>query len=165
MRRWYLLAAALIGLLIVAKFVLSPSVTAEDLYQEHFRPYPNVFEPTVRGSAHAGARTEAFKAYEKGDYSNAANLFTQLLQGGPDPGMLLLLGNCNLILGNTDDAIRNFIDLKAQSTELTLQSNWFLGLAYLKNGDREKALLLLRELSVTESSYAGKSRDIIKQLE
>lgn len=163
-RRWYILAAAVIALVIVARFAITPPITTERLYKENFRPYPNVFEPTVRSQASSTDRAEAFKQYEKGDYSRAARLFRGLLQQENNDGILLLLGNCNLALGNTNEAVSNFTQLRAQSPELAIQANWFLSMAYLQKDDTEAALPLLRELSTTGGSYAEKAQEMVRKL-
>jgi hypothetical protein len=163
-RRWYILAAAVIALIIVARFALMPSVTGEDLYKDNFRPYPNVFEPTVRGQAGVSDRADAFRAYEKGDYEQAARLFRSVLQNQKDTGVLLLLGNCNLILGNNSEAIQNFSQLSIESNELSMQAKWFLSLAYLKENDEAHAVPLLNELAATDASYAEKAAEILKSL-
>ena len=163
-RRWYVLAAAVIALVIVARFALMPSVSSEDLYKENFRPYLNVFEPTVRGKAEATDRTEAFNTYDRHDYERAASMFKTILQNKPDAEVLLLLGNCNLILGNTSEAIQNFSQLSSESKELSVQAKWFLSLAYLKDGDEAHAVPLLKELAATDSSYAAKAREILNAL-
>ncbi|MGC3945644.1 MAG: tetratricopeptide repeat protein [Chryseolinea sp.] len=164
-RKWYLLAAAVIALIIVARFALTSTVTTEDLYEDHFRPYPNVFQPAVRGQSQADERSEAFKAYDKSDYAKAATLFSSILERGNDPESLLLLGNCNLVLGNTDAAISNFTELSKTSKELSMQARWFLALAYLRNGDKTDATPLLKEIAATDASYAAKAKDILKELE
>ena len=91
-RRWYILAAAVIALIIVARFALMPTVTTQGLYESNFRPYLNVFEPTLRGGSRVSDRAEAFKAYDKKDYPLAAVLFRAILQQGSDPEALLLFG-------------------------------------------------------------------------
>jgi tetratricopeptide (TPR) repeat protein len=164
-RRWYLLAAAVVSMIIIARFALMPPVTSQDLFQDHFRPYLNVFEPTTRGEARPDDRTEAFKAYDKRDYEQAATLFREVIKRQPDPEALLLLGNCNLMIGNTGEAIMNFSQLARESSELSIQAKWFLSLAYLKNDDTTHALPLLKELAATDASYATKAKEILNDLE
>lgn len=164
-RKWYLLAAAVIAIIIVARFALMSNLTTEDLYEENFRPYPNVFQPAVRGERLANDRAEAFKAYDKGDYARAATLFTAILNRGDDAESLLLLGNCNLILGNTQAAIANFSRLSSTSAELSLQAKWFLALAHLRNGDERRARPLLNEIAGMNVSYAAKAKEILDELE
>ena len=82
-----------------------------------------------------------------------------------DPGALLLLGNSNLMIGNTDEAIANFSQLVNHPSELSVQAKWFLSLAYLKKDDTTRALPLLKELAATDVSYAAKAREILKDME
>jgi len=163
-RRWYILAAAMIALLIVARIAFTPTVTTENLYEDNYRPYPNVFEPTVRSQSRTDERTEAFLEYEKGNYGKAARLFRVQLEKENNDGILLLLGNCNLMQGNTNEAITNFSQLLDQSPELSIQAKWFLSMAHLKNGDKARAMPLLHELSTTDGSYADKAQAMIKEL-
>ena len=164
-RRWYLLAAAVVAIVIVARFALTSNVTTQDLYEDNFRPYPNVFQPAVRGQQQVDDRTEAFRAYNKSDFFRAATLFRAILERGKDAESLLLLGNCNLVLGNTDAAIANFAELNQTSAELSMQAKWFLALAYLYNGDESQARPLLEQIAATDASYAEKAKGILDELE
>ncbi|MEJ7646658.1 MAG: hypothetical protein WKF87_18825 [Chryseolinea sp.] len=164
-KRWYYVAAAaVIAFLIVAKVFYTPAPSPEELFHAYFKPYPNLFEPTVRGEATATSRTEAFKAYEQGDYERAATLFSNLLKTEKEPGILLLLGNSNLILGNIEEAKNNFITLNSDFDELDIQSKWFLSLCYLKSGDMERAKPILAELGNTEISYAAKAKELLEKV-
>jgi len=167
-RKWYYYAAAatvgiaIIGALIFNSFNQSP----EQLFTAYFKPYPNMFEATVRGnSVSTPERREAFQAYEQGDYQKAATLFTELLKTNNEPGILLLLGNSNLILGNVEEAKKNFITLNKDFDELDMQSKWFLSLCYLKSGDVERARAILKELGDTEVSYATKAKELLEKVD
>lgn len=162
---WYYAAAALVGILIMAKiFLFPPAETPDQLFEAYFKPYPNVFEPTVRGTDVTNTRKEAFQAYEQGDYQTAVTLFKEILQTSNEPGVLLLLGNANLILGNVDEATENFITLSNDFDELDLQAKWFLGLCYLKGGDVEHMTKILQELGETEISYAEKAKELLEKI-
>jgi tetratricopeptide (TPR) repeat protein len=141
-----------------------PHPSTQELFAENFQPYPNVFEPTVRGTNEATKRSEAFQAYEQGDYKRAVVLFDRLLQEKKEPGILLLNGNANLMLGNVEEAKKNFITLNADFDELDIQSKWFLSLCYLKSGDMEHAKPILEELGNTEISYARKAKELLKEV-
>ena len=79
-RTWYYYAAAaVVALLIAVKVLLPAQQNTDELFAEYFNPYPNVFEPTVRGTDMTTKRTEAFQAYEKKNYKQAALLFNELL--------------------------------------------------------------------------------------
>jgi TolA-binding protein len=166
-KKWYYYAAAaaVIGIAILSKVLLtSVNETPEELFTAYFKPYPNVFEATLRGENKTSNRTEAFQAYEQGDYQKAAILFKGLLETNKEPGILLLLGNSNLILGNLDEAKINFTALNKEFDELDIQSKWYLSLCYLRSGDTERAKNMLRELGETEISYASKAKELLEKV-
>jgi len=167
-RKWYYLAAAaLVGILVVSKMLVTTfSPTPKQLYEAYFTPYPNLFEPTVRSSEAApSVRSEAFQAYEQKDYRKAVSLFNELLSTKEEPGILLLLGNANLILGNVEAAKENFIRLNKDFDTLDMQSKWYLSLCYLRSGDIEQARNMLKELGETEISYAEKAKELLKKVD
>ena len=165
-KKWYFVAAAAtIGILIIGKVLLTSfNETPDQLFQTYFTVYPNTFEPTVRGNTAVTKRTQAFYAYDQGDYQNAAVLFRELLESNKEPGMLLLLGNANLILGNIEEAKANFTTLNKDFDEFDIQSKWYLSLCYLKNGDVERARTMLKELGDTEISYANKAKELLDKV-
>jgi TolA-binding protein len=162
---WYYAAAAVVALLVAVTFLLNPQQSSDELFANYFAPYPNVFEPAVRGTGLKNDRTEAFQAYEQKDYQAAAAGFETLLSKKKEPGMMLLLGNSNLMLGNTAEAQQNFITLINEYDELDLQAKWFLSLSYLKSGDKESARKILRELGETEVSYASKAKELLEKVD
>lgn len=165
-KKWYYYAAAaVVALLVIITFLLpSQQETSDQLFATYFNVYPNVFEPTVRGTEVETKRTEAFQAYEQGDYQKASLLFTDLLKNKKESGMLFLLGNANLMLGQATEAQKNFITLIDNFDELDLQAKWYLSLCYLKNGDRENARKMLKELGETEISYASKAKELLEKV-
>jgi hypothetical protein len=82
-----------------------------------------------------------------------------------DPGMLMLLGNPNLMIGNTTDAKKNFLDLISRFDELDVPAKWYLSLCYLRNGEVQPAIDLLKEIQTTPSPYAGKAGSLLRELE
>lgn len=162
---YYYAAAACITVFVVAGVFFSPLVneTPAELYADYFEPYPNVFAPTLRSEEIIRTRTEAFQAYDQGDYKRASELFTGLIKENKEPGMLLLLGNANLVLGKTDEALINFQDLLNNYDDLDTQAKWFLSLCYLRKGDTPTARRLWKELEKTDDSYAVKAKELLNK--
>ena len=98
------------------------------------------------------------------DYQKAADGFKALLKEKPEPGVLLLLGNANLMLGNIEEAQNNFLTLIKNFDELDGQAKWYLGLSYLKQGQKEKAKLILQELGDPEITYSKKANELLKEV-
>ncbi|NJM24862.1 MAG: hypothetical protein HC859_04440 [Bacteroidia bacterium] len=163
--KWPLAIAAAVALFVVAYVTLfNTSDPSDKLFEAYYKPYPNVFEPTVRGDNAANARTQAFQAYDQGNYAAAAAGFEQLLAEKKEPGVLLLLGNSNLMLGKTEEAKNNFTILSNDFDELDIQAKWFLSLCYLKSGEKEEAIRILSELDKTDISYAMKARELLQKV-
>jgi tetratricopeptide (TPR) repeat protein len=139
--------------------------SSEELFTSYFKVYPNMFEPILRGPDGATQRTEAFQAYEQGNYEKASLLFTELLKEDKEPGILLLLSNSNLMLGQVAEAQKNLVNLIEESDDLDIPAKWYLSLAYLKSGDKEKARKILRELGGTEISYASKAKELLEKVD
>jgi tetratricopeptide (TPR) repeat protein len=156
--------AATVALFAIGFLLWNKPATPEELYAEHFKIYPNVFEPITRGENKPSMRTEAFAAYEAGNYAQAAALFNRLLAEKEEAGVLMLLGNCNLVLGNTAEARSQFIRLINDFDDLDNQAKWYLGLSYLKDGDLKTAQLILQELSNSEYSYAARARKLLNDI-
>ena len=82
-----------------------------------------------------------------------------------DAAVLILLGNSNLMLGQAESAKKNFQDLIAEFDDLDVQGKWYLSLCYLKTGETTQVRNLLNEIAGTETSYAAKARELLKELE
>ena len=162
---WYFKVAAALTIFAIAASLIFPiEEDPERLFQSYFKPYPNLFEPTMRGSDEGMEPAEAFLAYDNGDYQRALVGFKEILKNGNDPGVLLLTGNANLKLGNIDDAKNNFLILIKNYDELDTQAKWFLSLCYLKEGDVDQAKMMWEELSGTEISYSNKAKELLKKV-
>jgi tetratricopeptide (TPR) repeat protein len=164
---WYYYAVAASVALIALALWWRPSTQEkpEALYTAYFQPHPNVFEPTLRSQSEQTLRSQAFQAYDQGNYERASSLFSELTKENNDAGVLLLLGNSNLILGKTDVAKQNFRDLISFSDDLDLEAKWYLSLTYLKTGETAQARNLLNEVSGTENMYARKAREVLEKLD
>jgi tetratricopeptide (TPR) repeat protein len=168
-KHWYYYAAAacVAFLAIVLVWNRWEKENPDTLFALHFKPHPNVFEPSLRTGANAGLRSQAFAAYEQGNYEQASHAFTELLQDdhNDDAGMILLLGNSNLMLGKTKEAIENFGSLLLRHNELQVEAKWYLSLCYLKSAQMSEAQRLLTEISETKTAYSGEATELLKKLE
>lgn len=162
----YYAAAATVLLLVVAGIYMfgNKEATPDELYAEYFAPYPNVFEPTVRGSEEATKRAFAFQKYEEGEYAQAAALFEEITSEKKEPGILLLLGNANLALGKTDAARNNFNDLIQMADSNAAAARWYLSLCYLRDGQLEQAKDTLEVVAKGDDAYSEKARQLINAL-
>lgn len=162
---YYYAAAACAAILALAVWMTSRDREPQQLYAAYFQPHPNIFEPVLRGTSDGSMRSQAFQAYEQGDYQRAASLFNQIIKTNNEPGMLMLLGNANLMVGNTADAQENFLALINQFDDLDVAGKWYLGLCFIRTGDVQSAVDQLKEIQNADSPYAVKARKLLSELE
>jgi tetratricopeptide (TPR) repeat protein len=163
---YYAAAASVTLLIVVGLFVFNADAPDPNkLYAEYFSPYINVFEPTVRGQATPTNRGLAFQKYDEGEYAQAADLFSELVEESAEPGMLMLLGNSYLAIGQTQKAIPVFDDLAKKSSDLRFSAKWYLSLCHLAAGDQQKATQILQWLAATDNAYQTKAHHILERLE
>lgn len=170
---WYYAAAAIATLAVAMAglLIFGPEESTDELFARYYdKPYPNTFDVVDRSvtdpsklSEAPSKRAEAFQAYEAKDYARAAELFKELLKTNEDSGMLMLLGNSNLMLDRVDEAKQNFTTLINDFDELDIPAKWFLSLCYLKSHDLENAKKVLKELSDTPVFYAGKAKKLLNE--
>lgn len=167
-RRWYFLAAAAtVAIVILVVFAPSWEQSATDLYEAYVNPYPNVFESNTRARADVSDRSEAFRAYDQGDYERASLLFTNLINddaANKDAGVLMLLGNANLMIGKNAAARANFTDLLTNYDEYDTEAKWYLGLVHLRQGEEADARKYFEEVAATEGVFSERATRILKDI-
>lgn len=162
---YYLAAAACIAAIVLLVWMPAKDSRTQSLFAEYFQPHPNIFEPLLRNESDNSPRTRAFQAYEQENYQQAALLFTGLLTENEDAGMMMLLGNSNLILGNTEAAKQNFSGVIRISPGLRAGAKWYLALSHLKSGEPDSAKQLLLEVSATGTPYAERAEGLLAELQ
>jgi len=161
--------AASISLLIVAFFVFDPfgRPTPQELFAEYFEPYPNLAGPVRGGSSQdQDKRTLAYAAYDRGDFSQAATLFQEILPESENALMdHFYFGNVLLELGEGEEAIEEFTIVSNEAKGLAMDAKWYLGLSYLYVGDVAKAKVVLDEVSLAGGDQSAQARRIIMKLD
>ncbi len=130
----------------------------EDVFAENFRPYEDVISSRSLGDTD-GLLRESMEHYKAGSYEQALTGFNSiLLQDEKEPFALLYAANSALTLGKTQEAIALLQRLDAlQNPVLQDVSRWYLALAYLRMGEKEKASDLFQYLIETESAFQSQA--------
>lgn len=142
-KNWSISIAIALGIVLAGYFLfatlsMSPG---QKLYKKHYETYPSQVPPSGFANDEYGLKSEAFQAYDKGDYQRAAELLEQV-QTQPDSDFALLyLGICQLEVGRPEKAIPvlGLISANSQSASKEVAS-WFEALGYFKLNmlDKEK---------------------------
>jgi|SRR5690554_1215700 len=161
----YKVAAILVvGLGVLWFFNTSPNY--DKIYAENFEPFPNVVAPTVRDYNTSENKTaEAFRLYDDQNYTAAAIAFKELYQ--QDKISYANFYYAISLMGNQQfekaiEALEN-PDWKVSEKYLDY-THWYLALAYLKIGDKEKATDYLYKTTQTDSYIAEQAQKVLDKI-
>ncbi|MGB5383945.1 MAG: hypothetical protein WBN19_08845 [Lutimonas sp.] len=115
------------------------------LFATNFEAYRNVVKPIERGVQTEDLEAKAFSAYENGAYYKAINLFNSVVPKDQEY-IQFYKGISYLALDKKTEAIELLLPLatkpddKDAKFQWNAKANWYLGLAYLGDGQIEKAI-------------------------
>ncbi len=170
--KWLMAAASVILILGLGYIIYQTSFnnSPEKLYADNFEPYRNIIQPVVRGESVDTIEAIAFAAYENGKYYKAINLFNSIEE---KEYLKFYEAMCFLKLDKTQEAIDLLLPIATSNTNVEdlrfnfkHKANWYLGLAYLKMGDKNRAISQFSILAnYPEDVYKKeKSKLILKKL-
>lgn len=152
--------------LIAAYFFMRNQPETDQLFTEHFEPYPDVISSTERSEGDGSSQlNEIMSEYEAKNYKKALQNFDKYLKNHPDKNQIRLYrGITHLKLGNKNDAIDDFEKVIVAGDKLGAQATWYLGLTYLKKGNQEQASVYFESLMKDNTQYAMDAEEILDKL-
>jgi tetratricopeptide (TPR) repeat protein len=158
-------AAAIIGALILIKTLL-PSYDPDKLYAKYYEPL-NAVSPVTRNAdaGISGTYASAVENYINHNYQAAALGFSDVIQQDvQNVPSRFFMGISQLELGNYDQAVKMLEDVVSRQGDFLKEARWYLGLAYIKTGDPEKAAGCFEILSGSSGYYSDRAREIRRRL-
>lgn len=160
-----LAAAALIGTFILIRTLL-PSSDAGKLFDSYYKPFDAV-SPVTRsiGNTESEKYSSAIASYKTGNFQQAAIGFAELLE--KDKYVVasqFFLGISQLALNNNQQAINLLTEVSNEGGEYGKEARWYLGMAYLRTADKQKAAECFKSLANTEGYYKARSEMILRRL-
>jgi predicted Zn-dependent protease len=156
------IAAAVLLLLAAGWFVLQSGdseFNAPATYAANFEPYRNIAVQLTRSAENPTPEQEAYTAYENEDWSQAESLLANLPASDVNN---FYLAQVYLKQEKFPEATQllNFLR-KNDGFALHYAAEWYLAMAYLAQGDEDKALPLLKQISETPGHpFASQAADI-----
>lgn len=140
----WLVAASVILLIGLGFWYVNDSYfpSNEKIYTENFEPYRNIIQPVERGKEINTIEYKAFVAYENREFHKAINLFNSS-ENSEAVYTQFYKAMCYLGINKSSEAIDILLPIATsenQMNSLNEKANWYLALAYLKNGEKEKAI-------------------------
>ena len=158
-------AAALIAGMVIIKLLI-PSGNPEKIYTAYYEPM-TALSPVTRdqGSNFSGQYLEALALYKMANYQTAYIGFSDVLKKDSNfTPALFFAGITQMELGNFEQAIPLLSDVIVNSNEFNKEAQWYLGLAYLKTGDKVKAGSYFESLSASDGFYHDRAAKILRRL-
>lgn len=123
----------------------------QNLYDQYFESYPNVYQPIVRGNSEQS--TEAFVYYENDDFKNAQKAFENYLEKNNNPNIRFYLALSYLNDNQPLQALTEFEKLENIEFEFQAEVYWYSSLANLKLEKKSDAIKLLDILNSKFPEY------------
>ncbi|MBI9039650.1 MAG: hypothetical protein JEY97_16085 [Bacteroidales bacterium] len=163
----YLAAASIVIIIIsITLFTLFSKQSNEQLFNYYFAPYPDII--TEKGEFKSDNMLEnVMYYYNTADYAMVVEMLENCIENdASDYFSIFYYGISCMKTGNPKDAIMAFKKLYEKKIDpLRYQTAWYLGLAYLQNNEREKAINVFGALSEMDISYSEKAEELLKKLE
>jgi len=160
--QWASAAALLLGSLGVYLY-MSQTSPEERIFMAYFEDYPNIIAPVQRDTP----GTEGFSAYQNGQYQEALEIFERQEQGdslGAYPSFYK--GICAMHLEDWSTAIQSFEKVRSTGDQRFEEAAaWYVSLAYLRAGNRERAELILQSIADTGSDYRSDAQALLRDLD
>jgi hypothetical protein len=158
-------AAALIGAFFLIKLLL-PSGDPDKLFAKYYEPV-SAISPVTR-SADAGetnSYASAIESYNNKKYQAAAIAFSDAIMKDPlNISPRFLMGITQMELGNYDQAENILENVISRQGEYIKEARWYLGLAYIKTGNTQKAHECFEILAQSPGFYSDRAEKILRRL-
>lgn len=151
-RHIYIAAAVIIFAIIGFQF-LEKEPSGQDLYASYYQPYDNTLQPVTRGETGEDVLSQAFQAYEAGEFKKAITLFDSSLKKQSNPDVSFYKAMSLISTGSEKEAATLLNNLKKEKISYKPQLYWYSALLALKNNDKQTANEQLDSLSMLNSDY------------
>ncbi len=160
-----LAAAAIIGAVLLIRSLL-PSDDPQKIFRKYYEPFNAVSSVTRSSGTSENERfTDAVGSYKSGDYQAAAIGFSEaVFNGSVSYSASFFLGITEIELGNYNKAIDLLSEVMNRPVEYAKESTWYLGLAYIKSGNKVKASECFEILARSPGFYSDRSEKILRRL-
>lgn len=165
LKTWHLAAASFALVLVVGGlwYILSnkPQST-EQLVNKYYKPAHPILQIRSVEASKENAMDQAFKFYRENDFNNALTYFKTLEN---QITARFYSGVCLIELQQYSQAIESFVFVINDNDNLFVeQSEWYLGLIYLMDNQKDLAVKQFEKISSENSFYSAQAVEILKYL-
>lgn len=164
---WYAAASVIVAMIAISSLLSQSPKSDQELYATYYQPY----KPGSNVSRSADASTTqldiATREIDKGNNSLALTMLEKASYDKNDGFTISFYSGVAMQeLGQYKNAIHSFSEVVRHGDNLLVeQSEWYIGLCYLRIEERDKALRQFRNIVARNGFYKEKSRKLLRQLE
>jgi hypothetical protein len=165
-RTWQIAAASFLLVILAGGmwYIFSSNFYSSDrLISKYYKPAQSIGQNRSVEFGTDDALKEAFSYYQQNDYLNALKYFSTL---DNQVTAKFYSGVCYIELEDYQKATSSFEFVINNKDNLFIeQAEWYLGLIYLMNNDKDKASDQFTKISRTDSFYSNQAQEILKYLD
>jgi hypothetical protein len=163
--KWLYVAASIVVVFGVFTWNNLLNTNYDSLYSEYYQTYPNTVAPTVRGENTDNIKTNAFYAYDSGDYMKAVDLFSEIYAKDGDDYAIFYKGLSFMELKQYKEALAIFeLHDYTKENAFTPFFRWYSALINLKFKNKSEAIILLEKLSNTDNPQKEAATRLLNEL-
>ena len=164
---WYAVASSIVLMFVFSSLIRHKTYTSQQLYSFYYQPYKNGASVSRSASVSANELNTALLEIDRGDYTGALKSLKSASAKEQDGfSVNFYSGVAYQELGEFRSAINSFSEVVRHGDNLLVeQSEWYIGLCYLRIEEREKAIAQLRGIVSRNGFYRDQSSKLLKQLE
>ncbi len=164
---WYAVASSIVLIIAFSSLLKQRSVSSQQLYSAYYQPYRNGLNVSRSSTRSNSLINSALSEMDKRNFTVALRLLN-------DPSAMKTDGfSANFYsgvayqeLGDYRSAIKSFTKVVNHADNLLVeQSEWYIGLCYLKTEEREKAVRQFSSIVSKNGYYREPSKKILKQFD
>ena len=165
-RKWWYAAASMLALCAVAAtlYLQTPrNISNDSLFSQYYNS-ENIVDQT-RSDQNI---VEAVIKFQKKDFRTASELFKSILdKDNSNIAVWFYYGISNIEIQNYDNSIKAFTTIIKQNDNLYIEhAEWYLGLCYLKNNQKDKAIDQFAVVANNPDNFhRQEAKDILEKLQ
>lgn len=164
---WYAAASVIVLMVVFTSLMRSRSYSSQQLYANYYQPYKSGESVSRSALSSYNGLNIALREINQGKYKDALESMS-MIQAKERDGYSINFysGVAYQELGEYKRAISSFSEVVHHGDNLLVeQSEWYIGLCYLKVDERQKALEQFRLIASRKGFYGEQSSKLLKQLE
>ncbi|MCK9639394.1 MAG: hypothetical protein M0R39_05745 [Prolixibacteraceae bacterium] len=164
---WYAAASVIVLMVVFTSLLRNKTYSGQQLYASYYQPYKSGEGVSRSAMGSYSGLNVALREINQGKYLDALKSMSLIPSKERDGySVNFYSGVAYQELGEYNRAIGSFSEVVHHGDNLLVeQSEWYIGLCYLKIDERHKALEQFRLIASRKGFYGEQSNKLLKQLE